>query len=326
MTQAQKEIDILYRTNEALQIAVDIARRIREVVVSALEAPGSGEATGVASSGDTTFAVDDVAEAALKDAITATGIPIACYSEDKGLRIYGSNPEWVLIVDPLDGTRPAAAGLDSCVVSVAVTNMTANPRFSDVVAGVVYELHRERIYCAVRGGGAYVLDNGKRFRLAPHPPKEFCELRWTIETVARPAETNFAVAAGLIDATSLRGSVFALSSSAFSLCQIAAGRFSGMVDLSARLLKDLDPNGLEACRVGHGRIMGLWGYDVAAAALIAQEAGCTITDAWGNSFDNIPLTRTQPEDMASCICAASLEHHSLMLEFIERGFAKMTSR
>ena len=44
---------------------------------------------------------------------------IAFYSEDRGYVEFGT-PRAILVVDPIDGTRPAAAGLESCCVSVAV--------------------------------------------------------------------------------------------------------------------------------------------------------------------------------------------------------------
>lgn len=310
---------------QAQQIAISVASSIRSAIVGILDDPMSGAAAGVASSGDTTFSMDIVAEKALEEAIKSLPCPVVSYSEDAGLAPSGSNPMWLLIVDPIDGTRPAAVGLNACAVSVAVAKITESPKISDVVAGAVYELRRDMLYVANKGGGAYLINKGQRCDLTPRPPADFCELRWTLETVARPALANFTAASFLIDETSLRGGLFALSSSAFSLCQLAAGKFSGMVDLSGRLLRDTDPSHEYARVVGHGRVMGMWAYDIAAAMLVATESGCTITDAWGESLDDLPLTRTEPGDMASCIAAASPEHHKQMLELINRGFRMVKS-
>lgn len=311
--------------DEAQQIAISVASAIRSSITGILDDPESGLAAGVASSGDTTFSMDIVAEKALEDAIRALPCSVVSYSEDAGLAPSGRDPRWLLIVDPIDGTRPAAAGLNACAVSVAVAQITENPRISDVVAGAVYELRRDLLYVAQKGCGAYLSNKGSRYGLNPRPPAEFCELRWTLETVARPALANFTAASFLIDETSLRGGLFALSSSAFSLCQLASGKFSGMVDLSGRLLRDTDPEHEYAKMVGHGRVMGMWAYDIAAAMLVAEESGCIITDAWGNSLKDLPLTRTEPGDMASCIAAASPEHHKQMLDLINRGFSMVKS-
>ena len=305
---------------EALRIAEIVAQKVHAAVREAIDAPDAGEAAGVASSGDTTFSVDIVAEAALERALLELDVPVACYSEDQGLQAISDNPKWLLIVDPIDGTRSAAAGLDACVVSVAVSRLNDEPRFKDVVAGAVFELRRDRVYLARRGNGAREITPSGSRDMSPHPPKEFCELRWTLETVARPALYNYMAAQELIDETSLRGGLFALNSSAYALCQVAAGRFSGMVDLSARILRDCDPGETYMRKVGHGRVMGLWAYDIAAAALIALEAGCQVTDAWGKPLDEMILTRTRPEDMASCICGPCSEYHARMLDLLDQGF------
>ena len=44
---------------------------------------------------------------------------VAFYSEDRGLVTPAGDAEWVLVVDPIDGTRPAMAGFEAACVSVA---------------------------------------------------------------------------------------------------------------------------------------------------------------------------------------------------------------
>ncbi len=309
--------------SEALRIAEHVARSVREAVRPLLDDPDAGRTAGVASSGDTTFRMDVAAEEALRRAVESAGTPLACYSEDEGLKLFGEDPDWLLIVDPVDGTRPAAAGFEACAVSVAVAHFTEEARFSDVVAGAVYEVRRDRLYLASRGGGARGVFEGKSRPLAPDAPPDIRHLRWTLEVVSRPSVLNFAAAGPLIDATTLRGGFFVLNSSAFSLCQVAAGRLSGMVDLSGRLLAEFPERAELFAELGHGRPMGLWAYDIAAAALIALESGCTVTDAFGRPLDGVRLTRTTDEDMASCLCASSEELHSAMLDLLERGLVSV---
>lgn len=309
---------------QAIEIAAQVAREVREAVRPALETRGAADVAGVAASGDTTYAADLLAEEAVERAARDLQVPVLLYTEDRGLQQIGSEPHWLLVVDPIDGTRPASCGFEACTVSVAVAPPSPEATVGDVVAGAVYELRRDHLFCAASSSGAYAVEDGIRRQLCPRPPRDFGELRWTLETVARPAVPNFVAASGLIDQTSLKGSLFAFNSSAFVLCQIADGWLSGMVDLSGRLLADL-PNGEELCRgVGDGRVMGMWAYDIAAAALIASEAGCTVTDAWGRPLAGLPLTRTEPRDMASCICAAGSAHHARMLELLDSGFRELT--
>src|SRR5690242_4181322 len=95
-----------------------LTRHIRETVRPHLGAWQSRRVSGTAASGDATFAIDDYAEAAIVSFIEREKLSIAYYSEDKGLIEFGASPEAVLIIDPIDGTRPAIAGFESCVVAV----------------------------------------------------------------------------------------------------------------------------------------------------------------------------------------------------------------
>ena len=75
-----------------------------------------------ASGGDVTFAIDTEAERTLEAFLADRAPDVAFYSEDRGLvePAAGGAATTVLVVDPIDGTRPAMAGLESCCVSVAV--------------------------------------------------------------------------------------------------------------------------------------------------------------------------------------------------------------
>ena len=66
-----------------------------------------------------TFAIDAEAERELEAFLAERAPDVAFYSEDRGLVEPGGSARTVLVVDPIDGTRPALAGLESCCVSVA---------------------------------------------------------------------------------------------------------------------------------------------------------------------------------------------------------------
>ena len=85
---------------------------------------------------------------------------LAFYSEDRGLvSPAGDRAEWVLVVDPIDGTRPALAGLESCCVSVAAAALPegwseGDPlAMGDVSIGCVVEIPTGNVFLAERGRG-----------------------------------------------------------------------------------------------------------------------------------------------------------------------------
>ena len=96
-------------------MADSLARGLRELVLPELGTAWARGLSGRAAGGDTTFTIDERAEEYLERFLAAADRPLATYSEDRGLRVRGpaGRPECVLIVDPIDGTRPAAAGLRS---------------------------------------------------------------------------------------------------------------------------------------------------------------------------------------------------------------------
>lgn len=64
-----------------------------------------GTATGGSGGGDVTFAPDERAESFLERFLAERAPDVAFYSEDRGMVAPGGEPDWVLIVDPIDGPR-----------------------------------------------------------------------------------------------------------------------------------------------------------------------------------------------------------------------------
>ena len=87
---------------------LDLGLRLREVVLPELGSHAGRAETGEGAGGDITFAVDEIAEQALVEFIAERAPRLAYYSEDRGLVAAGDATE-VLVVDPIDGTRPAMA-------------------------------------------------------------------------------------------------------------------------------------------------------------------------------------------------------------------------
>ena len=96
-----------------------------------------------------TFAVDELAEAALAEFLAERAPRLAFYSEDRGL-VSPPDATHVLVVDPIDGTRPAMAGLESACVAVALAPLgDGEPTMGDVEVGCV---HRDQDRRLVSGG------------------------------------------------------------------------------------------------------------------------------------------------------------------------------
>jgi myo-inositol-1(or 4)-monophosphatase len=301
-------------------LAYDLAHALREVVVPLLGRADGRAHSGVSEGGDVTFAIDEEAEAFLESWVRANAPGVAFYSEDRGLvSPSGVAPEWVLVVDPIDGTRPALAGLEAACTSVAVAPLgDGEPTLGDVTAGCVVEIRSGEWFAAQRGRGCVA---SRPIRLSENT--DLTRLFWVYGFTRRPARAVVEVIGELIDLSSLGGGVFDLGSACFDLTRILTGQLDAYVEPGARMVAEI-PGMYEAfARVGGGHVVNNSPYDVAAAVLCLQEGGATVTDAAGAPLGPRPLLGSGPEYHVSCLAAASSDLHATILPVVERGMERL---
>jgi myo-inositol-1(or 4)-monophosphatase len=231
---------------------------------------------GEGEGGDTTLAVDRVAEDAVFESLVSFGMPLLVVSEERGeVSLNGGNEGGSVrvVVDPVDGSMNAKRGLPFACVSIAVAS---GSRMSDVRVGFVAELDPPRDWWAVRGEGAFLADAagspgpGAAGSPKPDPARRLAALTpgplevLGLET-ARPAlVAGAADAIAGLEARRLR----VLGSVAAAMCLVAAGRLDAMVTL--REVRSVD---------------------VAAAQLIVSEAGGAVALPGGDTLDLALRTR-----------------------------------
>ncbi len=302
-----------------LKFLVSVAQAIKDAVAPLAQAIKGREVVDEAPSGDVTFLLDRVAEKALLTHLSAAGLPIAYYSEHEGYSTFSSKaPKSLLLVDPIDGTRAAKSGFEGCVVAVASTRVIERPTIADIECACVMDLLGGRIFLAERGKGARVyMDNRlKRPKLSTNTDLE--ALTWAMTIPARPAELIFPTAARIIDLSSLKGGFFACNSTSFSLTRLVTNQLDACVDVANRYYRDI-PDRVEDyfINAGRGKVIGVTPYDFAAALLIAEEAGCVVTDAYGNRFDDLLLLDSSKSNHHSIIAAANAQLHEKLLGFFD---------
>lgn len=294
---------------------------LREVVLPALGSASSRGLAGRAAGGDTTFAIDEVAEDFLARYLTEKGLPVAVYSEDRGYVRFGGSPaQYVLIVDPIDGTRPAAAGFEAACVSVAAARAAERPVMADVVYGVVMEIKEGGVFSAVRGAGARMIAPGGSERLPSISANaDLSRLFWTIGFRGRPA-VELATALGrLIDRSSVDGAVFDIGSATYSMTRILTGQLDAYIDVGPRMIELAPWVEARFREVGKGSVLNNSPHDVAASTLVLREAGCIVTDAAGRSLDDRPLLGSDMSHQMSVIASAGPALHRALLEEVAHG-------
>jgi myo-inositol-1(or 4)-monophosphatase len=299
------------------ELVIALAAALREEVLPHLGAHAGRDHSGEAESGDVTFRIDEHAEERMEAFLAERAPEVSFYSEDRGLvSPAGDRAEWVLIVDPIDGTRPALAGFESCCVSVAAAPLDTEPTMGDVKFGCVMEVKSGQSFIAERGAGlepaAQLSENRSLERMF-----------WTYGLRGRPARALIEVLAELIDASSVGGSTFDLGSAAYDMTRIATGQLDAYVEPGPRVIDDVPAMRSEFERVGGGSILNNSPYDLAAAAICLEEAGAMVTDAYGASLARRPLLGSSHEFQMSCVAAANADLHRAICDEIEAGIERL---
>jgi myo-inositol-1(or 4)-monophosphatase len=303
----------------------EVAELVRSAVVPHLGTTAGRARVGRAPGGDATLAIDEVAERVVEERLAAAG-DVGFYSEDRGLVTYG-RPRAFLVIDPVDGTRPAAAGLESGCVSIAVVPPSEDARLGDVSYGVVLELKSGDRFCARRGSGALgERASGAAIPLEPSLNTDLSALFWTAGLRGRPLLPTSVVLEELVDGSSMGGGYFDLGSAAFNLTRIATGQLDAYVDVGRRIVDEVPATEATFLAVGEGAVCTNFPYDVAAAALIVAEAGGMVTHADGMTLDDHPAVGSSRRHGLAVLAAANPPLHRSLLSAVDDGIQRLKER
>ncbi|MFN3688639.1 inositol monophosphatase family protein [Salinarimonas sp.] len=272
---------------------------------------------GVSPGGDAQFDVDAIAEeAALAFIREHAPQPFAVYTEDGSFLEIGRSPRDLLIIDPIDGTRPTSAGLEMGMISIAQAPLgDGDPTIGDVEAALLVGIrHGETLY-GDRAGG--IVATGFDHRV-PNLSRttQIDRMFWSIEFNGHPMRLMTSAYGELVDRSANTGGVFVFNSATFSISRIVTGQLDAYVDVGNRIWRDHPATRDAFLAAGRGAILHLFPYDIAAATLLAELAGVTITDAYGASLESTRLLDIAPENQRSCIAAATPELHAALIEAI----------
>jgi myo-inositol-1(or 4)-monophosphatase len=302
----------------ARELVLELAAALRDEVLPALGDHAGRAHTGAGEGGDITFAIDERAEAFMERFLAERAPDVAFYSEDRGLVSPSGPASWVLVVDPIDGTRPAMAGLEAACVSVAAARLDSDrePRMGDVQTGCVVEIKSGRAFVAERGGG-----------LDPEPSLssniDLSRMFWAYGLRGRPVRAIAEVLGELIDASSVGGGTFDLGSATYDMTRVVTGQLDAYIEPGPRIVAEVPGMREKFERVGDGVVLNNSPYDLAAAALILEEAGAVVTDANGGSLADRPLLGSGAAFQLSCVAAGNRELHAAIVRELDLGIERL---
>lgn len=192
--------------------------------------------------------VDLASENAAVQLLKRTFPDFGFLTEESGTHGSQSGGRWV--IDPLDGTTNYVHRFPMFCVSIAAEWQ------GEVVVGVIYHPILKETYTAIRGKGAFV--NGKKIQVSTTPRLKDSLL--TTGFTYRKDEWLHAEMKAFENLSAVARAVRRPGSAALDLAYTARGVFDGFWE------RRLSP------------------WDVAAGALLVQEAGGQVSDFQGNSF------------------------------------------
>jgi myo-inositol-1(or 4)-monophosphatase len=259
-----------------------------------------------------------VAETSLAQFVAARAPRTAFYSEDRGL-VAPADATHVLVVDPIDGTRPAMAGLESACVAVALAPLgDGEPTMAEVEVGCVVEIKSGDWFVAVKGGG---VRSSRAVMLSGNT--DISRMFWGYGFRGRPVRPTVEVLGDLIDASSVGGGTFELGSQAFAMTRIVTGQFDAVIEVGSRLIDEVPGMRAEFERIGGGEVLNNSPYDLAAPWLCLCEAGGVVSDGWGEPLDHHRLLGAGHEFQMSSISAANERLHAQLVQAIGGGIARL---
>src|SRR3954453_3237310 len=302
------------------ELVRDLSVALREKVLPMLGShAGRAHADELSAGGDVTFRIDEEAEALLETWLAERAPEVAFYSEDRGLVLpSGREATDVLVVDPIDGTRPAMAGLESCCVSVAAAPLREGVTMGEVAPACGVEIKWGAVFLAERGA---VLVESPPVRLSAN--EEIDRMFWTYGFRGRPVRPTVEVIGELLDRSSVGGGSFELGSAGFAATRVLTGQLDCYVEAGPRLVADVPGMEDEFRRVGGGELLNNSPYDLAAAALVLKEAGAVVTDAYGEPLEDRPLLGSGAEFQMSIVTSANRALHDAVLAEIDAGVARL---
>ncbi len=301
---------------------IDLSNNIREAVLPYFGKSKSKKISGKSIGGDSTFLLDDISENFLKTYLENSLEDIAYYSEDRGLIKFG-DPDNLLIIDPIDGTRAAACGFESSCISIALSKFCKQPRIKDLKMACIQELKSGKIFFAAKNRGVKIIANGKKANPRLSNRTEIDSLFWSIGLRGRPIVPLISVLEELIDVSNFNGTLFYMGSASFSITRIVTGQLDCYIDIGHRMVTDYPIIEKNYLKVGQGSIINNYPYDIAAGYLILKESGGIITDAYGKDLDEHPLMGIGKEYQLSTVASSNPNLHRILIMMVDKGFNKL---
>ncbi len=305
-----------------LELVRDLSLALRGHVLPSLgaHAARAHDDGAAAAGGDVTFAIDAEAEAFLEAYLAEHAPGVAFYSEDRGLvEPAAGSPGRCWWWTPSTALVPPSPASSRAACRWPPRRSTASPPWPTSRRPAWWRSRPARSSWPSEGPTAS--SDSPAVRLSPN--ERLDRMFWTYGFRGRPARALTEVIAELIDVSSVAGGTFDLGSAAFDMTRVVTGQLDAYVEPGPRMIADVPGMREEFERVGHGAVLNNSPYDLAAAALVLEQAGAVVTDAYGAPLGGRPLLGSGEEFQMSIVASANRTLHTRILREVDVGIARL---
>jgi len=232
-----------------MDVLSKIADAVEEAVKKIPDSRCRGECIGIGADGTETSMLDKIAENVVLDYLQRNKIPLNILSEEIGFVDNGGKE--TLVLDPVDGTSNAIAGIPLYTISLAIGTRS----LSDIHTAYIRNLATGDVITAEKGKGAY--KNGSKIKVRKADMEDLFLMIY-MGNSATPASFELAK-------------------------RVKSSRALGCASLEMVLVAEGEADGFMMHVEKYTR--GIRVVDIAASALILREAGGEIYDVNGNILD-----------------------------------------
>jgi myo-inositol-1(or 4)-monophosphatase len=236
----------------------------------------------------TTMQFDLEAEDLIIAGLAASGLGFEIVTEERPLTRTSKNPQYRIVVDPVDGSTNVMHGILAAGVAMAVLPIDAPIIAENVLYALVGELHTGLVFQAERSHGAFV--NGRRCQVSEVKRYQDCLAGINLD------QRDPAVLHTLLCQEPRPGAVRRSGSSALDVVYVSNGAYDAYIDIGDVIT----------------------GESFLASMVIVREAGGIVTDLQGQPLAPIANLRQG----FSLVAAATPELHQ---EILQRIGSRQTS-
>lgn len=265
------------------QILSQITQNIKQTITPLIKTSIAQETYGIGAGGDLKKHIDLQAEKALVETLAQHNLNFILISEETGMKKHGAKPTHYVTTDPIDGTTNLLRGIPFACTSIAISG---KPHLDSIEAAVVADLFHNTTYIAQKNHGAYC--NNQKIDPAQTANLSDAVIGIDLNTYKIPELTT-----KLNKLLKQTKHIRHLGANALELCYVADGTTDAFIDIRGKLRTT----------------------DIAAATLIIQEAGATITTPQNTLLRN-PLS---PKEKVAFIATANPNLHQTILEILDKA-------